>query len=85
MDESPAPRPYTIVLASKVSKKNAERFAQTLRAGGFAQAEAHTKGKTTRVIYGRYATEAEAYNALGKLNDHAAMKDGWVMKINEKP
>ncbi|MBQ9637797.1 MAG: SPOR domain-containing protein [Prevotella sp.] len=74
---------YAIVLASQVSKKNAEYFVSQLQKKGFHDASIHTKGKNVRVIFGNYQTENEAYNALRPLRqDHEEFAEGWVMKFD---
>ena len=73
---------YVIVIASKVAKKNAEIFVSTLHKQGLNEARVATRNNVTRVVYGNYATQQDAYNALNKLNDKEPFAEGWVMKIN---
>lgn len=72
---------YTIVLASAVSKPNAEAFVAALKARGFNKAEVYKSKSMRRVVYSRFATESQAQAALNEItaNDFAA--DAWVMKI----
>lgn len=72
---------YTIVLASAVSKPNAEAFVASLKARGFNKAEIYKSKSMRRVVYSRFATESQAQAALNEItaNDFAA--DAWVMKI----
>lgn len=73
---------FTIVLVSRVTKKNAERFTQRLREKGTLGASVYVKGKMVRVIYGNYADEADAYTALNKLrNDLPEFSDAWVLEL----
>ena len=84
-DESvPVPqKAYTIVLASQVTKKNAEAFVEHLKKNGHESARMIKTGKTIRVVYSSYASENEAYNALRPLRQNDSdFADGWVMKIN---
>ena len=70
---------YTIVLASHVTKTNANEFVKQLAKKGF---DAQVISKTsTKVIYGRYATENEAYQALNQLRGHEDFKEAWVLKV----
>ena len=73
---------YVIVIASKVAKKNAEIFVSTLHKQGLNEARVATRNNVTRVVYGNYTTQQDAYNALNKLNDKEPFVEGWVMKIN---
>lgn len=77
------PQPYyAIVLASQVSKKNAEYFIGQLSKKGFTSARIHSKGKNLRVIFGHYQTENEAYNALRPLRQaNEEFAEGWVMQF----
>ena len=70
---------YTIVLASHVTKTNAQEYVRQLEKKGF---DAQVISKTsTKVIYGRYATESDAYKALNSLRDHDDFKEAWVLKV----
>lgn len=73
---------YAIVLASQVSKKNANNFVNQLHQKGFGEARVLEAGKNTRVLYGRYNSENDAYNALRPLRKQASeFAEGWVMKF----
>lgn len=74
---------YTIVLASKVSKSNADGFVDRLRKNSNIQAVVLDKPHNTKVIYGHYASESEAYSALNKLNSQDVFKDSWVTKVED--
>lgn len=73
---------YVIVLASKIGKKNAEKYAETLKAQGYNEARAVSRQNSAKVVYGNYSSQKEAYNMLNKLNDKEPFKEGWVTKIN---
>ena len=73
---------FSIVLASKVSKKNAETYVAQLKKGGFDKAEAVTRSNGTKVIYGHFKTETEAHNFLRNLRSTADdFNDGWIMEF----
>lgn len=82
-EEAPVVEDYfTIVLASQVSKKNADYYVEQLHKDGFPLAEVLLAGKNTRVIYGHFASESEAYNALRPLRSKSSeFAEGWVMKV----
>lgn len=82
-EEAPVVEDYfTIVLASQVSKKNADYYVNQLHKDGFSLAEVLLAGKNTRVIYGHFASESEAYNALRPLRSKSSeFAEGWVMKV----
>ena len=74
---------YTIVLASRITKKNAEAYTKRLKTKGLENAEMIAKGGHVKVICGRYESEKEAYKAMNKLNNNPDFADCWVTKIQE--
>lgn len=74
---------YTIVLASRITKKNAEAYTESLKNKGLENAEMIAKGTHVKVICGRYESEKEAYKAMNKLNNNPDFADCWVTKIQE--
>lgn len=83
VSEPAQPKSFTtIVLASKVSKRNAEDFVKRLTKAGYNQAEIYSTPNITRVIYGHYASETEAVNALRQLRTTCAdAAEAWTMEI----
>lgn len=73
---------YVIVLASRVTVRNANAYVEKLHQAGYSQAKVYTKNKSTRVIYGQYETERAAYNALNNLQNQKEFADGWVLKLS---
>ncbi len=71
---------YCLVLASKITKRNANRYAQMLKDKGYDKTEVLVDDKDVKVTYGRYETKNEAYLAFGKLHGKAEFKDCWVMR-----
>lgn len=74
---------YSIVLASRVAKRNAASYAERLQAKGFKDARVLITANNVKVIYGTYRTEGEAYSELNKLHTNEAFADGWVTKVRE--
>ncbi|MGM9705461.1 MAG: SPOR domain-containing protein [Prevotella sp.] len=72
---------YSIVLASRVSKNNAEAYVANLNKQGYDKARVYQDKKFVKVIYGRFATQADAHRELNKLNDNAEFADAWVTNI----
>lgn len=76
---------YCLVLASQVTNKNAKIYSERLVAKGYDETRVLDEpNKSTKVIYGCYPTEAEAYNALNELHKNDAFKEAWVYKVNKK-
>jgi cell division septation protein DedD len=81
----PVKNGYCIVLASQVSKRNAEMFIERLKEKGLDSAEICITNKTQtirRVVCGNFQTQEEAYKSLREIHKHEELKDAWVYKIN---
>ena len=72
---------YSIVLASYITKKNANAFVEDLHKKGFNKAEVFIRNNVTRVILGSFKTETDAYNKLRTLRGEKDFEEAWVMKI----
>lgn len=77
------PQPsYTLVLASAVSQKGAQRLVDELKADGFAGAKVIDDNGMTRVIFSAYPTEDDAYRAARTLRQqHEDFHSAWVMEL----
>ena len=73
---------FCIVLASRVSQKNANAFTQQLQKQGFNASVLQEKGKSIKVVYGNYATKNDAYNALNDLQGNEHFYGAWIYKVN---
>ena len=77
-----APQHYwSIVLASKVSMKNAKAYVDQLTNDGYSLAEILVQKGGNRVIYGKYTTEKEAYAVLGKMRQQVPFHEAWVYEV----
>lgn len=75
---------YCLVLASRVAKANALSFVKELKQKGFNEAEMLTENnKSTKVVYGHYMTQNEAFNSLNKLKDTEYFHDAWVYQVKD--
>ena len=73
---------YTLVLASAVSQKGAQRLVDELKADGFAGAKVIDDNGMTRVIFSAYPTEDDAYRAARTLRQqHEDFHSAWVMEL----
>ena len=75
---------YCIVLASHVSKHNAEDFINRLAKRGYEGAEIYVHRNVTRIVYGQFDNEADAYKKLQSINKVKELEEAWVYKYNEK-
>ncbi len=74
---------FTVVLAARVSERNAVDYVGRLHASGIKSARVCGQGKSRKVVCGSYATEEEAQQAKRELAAKADVKDAWVMKAKE--
>lgn len=74
---------YGIVLASRVTKRNAANYVETLQAKGFKAAKVVITATNVKVVYGSYETEGQAYKALHDLRNNEVFADGWIIKVTE--
>jgi cell division septation protein DedD len=75
---------YCIVLASQVSKHNAEDFINRLAKRGYEGAEIYVHNNVTRVVYGHFDNQNDAYKKLQKISREKELEEAWVYKYNEK-
>ena len=80
---TPATTYYSIVLASRVTKRNAANYVELLQGKGFKDARVLITNNNVKVIYGTYPTENEAYTILNRLHGNEAFADGWITKVKE--
>lgn len=71
---------YCIVLASYVSKQNAQTFIELLKKKGIDSAEVYMHKDVRRVICGNFQTPNDAYIALRSLHQHQELAEAWVYK-----
>jgi hypothetical protein len=71
---------YTLVLACRISKRNAANYAEHLQHQGHSEVHVLNDRKGVKVAYGKYATKEEALSRLNKLNDDKEFSDAWIMK-----
>lgn len=75
---------FCIVVASSIPQKNADKYVEQLHKRGLNEAYTYVNNHMVRVIYGNYASENEAYNALQKVRDNAEFENAWILKKKNK-
>lgn len=73
---------YTIVLASRVTKANAQSYVESLHKKGMTEAEVYSRGNGTKVIYRHFNTKEEAGKALNKLTDDINFSGCWITALD---
>ena len=82
-DEADALPYYTIVLASRVSIKNAQQYVDKLHQQGMTEASVCRSNGFTKVIYKKFASRAEANSALSRLKADSSFADSWITEIKQ--
>ncbi len=75
-------KPWSIVVCSHVSRRNAEELAGLLRGKGFEDVRVSTNG-AVKVLYGHYTTKAEAHKTLNALVGSEYFKDAWLLEVKQ--
>ena len=71
---------FVIVLASRVTKTNAQAYVESLHKRGYQDARVVSDPRNTKVVYGFYNSKAEAYDSLNDLRKVGEFNEAWVMK-----
>ncbi len=74
---------YAIVLASRVTRKNAEAYVEELHKKGLVDASVYVNDGKAKVIYKRYQSKADAHSALNVLGKQSEFAGCWITEINE--
>ncbi len=72
---------YTIVIASHVTRRNAQAYTSDLHRRGYDQANVYTRAGRTKVIYGHYATREEALRVLNRLTNIDEFNSCWITRL----
>ena len=81
-DEKDNLKNFSIVLASSVSKANADEFVDNLAKKGLNEAHVLETKSMRRVLYSYYATSSDAYKALKDLKKKSShFSDAWVIEL----
>lgn len=73
---------YAIVLASYVSRTNAEEYIQKLAKSGLEEGRYVKEGKVSRILYSEFQTEVEARAALNTLRQQSTeFAEAWILAL----
>ena len=74
---------FVIVLASRVTKSNAESYVSSLKKKGVNDARVIAASNGSKVVCGNYSSESEAMNGVHELREMSSeFKEAWVMELN---
>lgn len=73
---------YSIVLACRITKANAEAFVKKLHAEGYEEARlVGGEDSSLKVVYGEYPTESKAYSKLNEMRSDDLFKESWIYHV----
>lgn len=72
---------FSIVLASRITLKNAQAYVEKLHKKGMVEAKVYTVNGMTKVVYNHYNTRAEANNAMNILIKNNEFAGCWIINI----
>lgn len=75
------PKPFTIVLASRITRSNGVEMVEQLHKEGMSGVRLHVGASNVKVVDGAFATRQEAVDSLNKLVQDKRFADSWVMEI----
>lgn len=78
VQQSPA---FSIVLASRITLKNAQDYVDRLHRQGLVDAKVYTSGKNTMVVYKRFADKQHANSELAEISGKKEFADSWITTI----
>lgn len=73
---------FTIVLASRITKANAMRYVEELHAKDISLAEILLKGKSVKVVYGKFKSLSDANSVLSSQRDNVFFAESWILKVD---
>lgn len=79
-DEAQPAGHFSIVLASRVTKANAEEYVAKLTKRGYKDVRVHQNG-LVKVVMGSFSTREEAMKALQKLRANQEFSGAWVVEL----
>ena len=71
---------YCLVLASRITLKNAEAFVDELHDNGWNDASVYVNNDIVRVVYGLYEKESDAYDTLRDIKNNKYFEQAWVYR-----
>lgn len=74
---------FTIVLASRVARTNADTYVERLHKNGMADAEVYTRNGMTMVIFKTFDKKSAAMDELGRINKKTEFANCWITEIRK--
>lgn len=79
ISQSKQKKSFCIVLASHITRQNADSYIKELHDNGYDQAHIYINNNIVRVVYGNYSDEAEAYSILRTVRSSKYFEQAWVL------
>ena len=77
-------KPLDVHLMVEHPSNTIEIFINNLAERGYKGAEIYVHNNITRIVYGHYENQADAYTQLQKIAKEKDLAESWVYKYNEK-
>lgn len=71
---------FCIIMASRITKRNANNFVEELHKKGYNEAYTYINNGIVRVAFGKYSSMEEANKALKEIRQNKNYKQSWVLK-----
>ncbi len=72
---------FTVVLAARITKENAEAYVADLHQRGKTSARVVGEGKSRKVVYGSFSSKEEAQIVKSELSANSEFEYAWVTKL----
>lgn len=76
-------KPWTIVLCTQVPMSGAKTFCDNLKAQGFTDTRILEHEGSVKVVYGSYASEAQAIEFLQRMKPSNFFNTAWVLHVGD--
>ncbi len=74
---------WAIVMASHISESNARAFVARLQKDGLEDSRVYEGAESTKVLYGYFSSQKEAYAKMKAINANTEFKEAWVIEIGK--
>lgn len=74
---------WAIVMASHITESNARAFVARLQKSGLEDSRVYEGAESTKVLYGYFSSQKEAYEKMKAINSTTEFKEAWVIEIGK--
>ena len=70
-------------MASHITESNARAFVARLQKSGLEDSRVYEGAESTKVLYGYFSSQKEAYEKMKAINSTTKFKEAWVIEIGK--